>query len=336
MALRITPGSIIKDGESFTNIENELKNFVNDTEILNIGLNNFVLDNTPFVISQSEPPDFLVKGQLWFNRTDGRLYTYFTQGITQTEAWYDDDGFNNESGANGSMVMEPNHWVAMSDRKEVYATFLSQGAEDYFTMNPYSVCRLGAGSFGKDVGDKWSGPDFVDEGASIHWVNNNVERYPIENYDLTGIWASNVNSCPAARLEGWGSNIFSNKLFVHTTGVTVSGRRRFAGVFHEMGYRRVATKSDAVGPDFAAVGDNNNNPNEGTVDGNMVHTDTDKTPYRTSSTGHDSTGKFAWVGYVTESGPATKSHDAGPGANMPESLHTFWFAAVPMAMFEKD
>ncbi len=335
MALRVTPGPLITDGVSFTDIENELKNFVNNTEILNLGLDNFIPDNTPFVISQSEPPSFLVKGQLWFNRTDGRLYTYFTQGITQTEAWFVSDE-PDASNANGSMVMVPSHWVAMSDRKEVYATFCSQHAEDWFTMNPYATARLGAGCINADVGEDWVGSEVVDESASIHWVNSNAQRYQIENYDLTGIWGTDLNACPAMRLEGWGPNIYSNKLFVHTTGVTVGGRRRFAGVFHELGYRRIAAKADAEGPYFCGVGGNSFLPAIGVTDGNMIHSDLDITPYRTLSSGHDSTNKYAFAGYITESGPATKAHAAGIGANMPESLHTFWFAAVPMAMFEKD
>ena len=317
MALLNTPGPLLTDGQAFTNIENELKNFVQGTDILNLGLDNFQLDNTPFVISQSEPPSFLTKGQLWFNRTEGRLYSYFTQGVSGAS-------FHNASGTSdvrGSTILETNHWIAVSDRKEIYALYQSQDPVPQQTIHPYGPVGLGAGRVSDEAGNQWI--DVEQSNQSIIWEAEG-EVLEISNFDLSGIWSNNNNTFPGMRLEPWAT---SQLHFVHTTNYTLTGRILYAGVFHDLGYRRVASQVDTYGPAYGrtqTVGETL----AGGAPRNLTQPPSVKpNPYdMVYGTG------YGFVGYITESGP-TKSHAAGPGADIPYSHHAFWFASSPMATF---
>ena len=320
MALRNTPGPLLKDGQAFTDIENELKNFVQGTEILNIGLDNFQLDNTPFVISQSEPPSFLTKGQLWFNRTEGRLYSYFTQGVSGAS-------YQNAAGTSevrGSSILETNHWIAVSDRKEVYALYQALEPAPNFTVQPYGPVRLGAGRISNAAGNEWI--DAEQNNQSVIWeAEGDVQE--IANFDLTGIWSSNNNAFAGMRLESWGNLIYSPVMFVHTTSYTLADRNMFGGVFHDLGYRRVASQDSTYGPAHGVV----RGVGETTVSPDVRNLKQPPSDYPNPYDLVAGTG-YGYAGYITESGPA-KTHSAGPGANAPYTHHAFWFAASPVALF---
>lgn len=312
MVLSVTPGPLPNDGTAFANVGGELEAYVEGTEIQNIGIDSFVNDNTPFVISSTEPPAFITPGQLWYKRGEGRLYCRFTTGVS-SESWAVTEGGNGLTLANAAYPMEAAHWMAVSDRREVYCVYFSDDVNRF--LNPHQPARLEAGYV--------SDAQVAITDDTIKWSLG--ENRPVANATVN-LWGTN-KAYLGMRLGAWGGNVYSSKLFTHTTNQTIPGRTAFAGVFHELGFRRVATY-DATGPDYAgtegvALGASGSDPavlRAAQVTKKSIHTPAGN-PYE-----WDFGEVKAFVGYITESGPRSGS----------DRMLTFWFGSTPRNMFDPD
>lgn len=317
MALTVTPGPIPKDGVAFTNVETQLTAFVNQTVLTNIGLDSFVQSTTPFVVSSSEAPFFRTRGQLWFRRGEGRLYVWYDKGVS-SESWgvFTDVG-NPETLSLAALPMQSGHWVCVSDRREIYAQYLSTEL-DWIT-GPYQPVRLEAGHMQALEGA------YTDD--TITWALGENRDVPYDTGAGSGLWGSEKGFI-GMRLGAYGPNIYSSKLFVHTTNYTLPGRTQFAGVFHELGFRRVASVDGATGPAyagtegvFAGAGVSNPATTRALMETKKsIHTPTTGSPYA-----WDFDNRQAFVGYITQSGPSEET-------TRPRHL-VFWFATCPRNNF---
>ncbi len=307
MALKITPGqNLPKDGQAFADIENELKGFVNQTEILNLGIENFTGNSTPFVVSASEPPSFRTPGQMWFNRTDGRMYVWYDRGVSAaSEA---QAGFSRND-------ISPEHWICVSDRKQIYAIMLQR--ETYHLTAGNQPVRMEAGS----IEEQSLYSTLYDGDTVVEWtLSDAIAAAAVAPLGIQGAnkaWAG-------VRLGTWGGRIHTNKLFVSTTDYTLAGINISGGVFHDLGYHRVLC-SAVVGPNYAGVegnivgsdgGGGASNPAQialGEIDAKGVHRPSGN-PYE-----WDYGNRSAFVGYITESG----SHSTR------DKVLTFWHGSSP-------